>query len=147
MVEPVVMVESDKDSAIKVDPDQEIRAIKYVSQNEPCLQGHFENEAIFPAVYTIEALAQTAGLLVLAILTRKDRNDDVTEADLLSYSQDKHLLLIESKIRNTVMILPGHSVHLHAALVKQKLNVFELKVSAQVDGRTASKGSIVLGSS
>lgn len=125
---------------------QEISAIKYISQNEPCLQGHFADEAIFPAVYTIEALAQTAGLLLLAILAKKDKGSDIIEADLLEFSQDKQLLLIESKIRNTAMILPGHSIQLQATFGRQKLNAFEISVIALLDGRVASKGSIMLGS-
>ena len=38
--------------------------IKMVSANEPQFQGHFPGQPIFPGVMIIEAMAQTAGVLV-----------------------------------------------------------------------------------
>jgi UDP-3-O-[3-hydroxymyristoyl] N-acetylglucosamine deacetylase/3-hydroxyacyl-[acyl-carrier-protein] dehydratase len=48
-----------------------IVAIKNVSINEPFFQGHFPGHPIMPGVLQLEAIAQTAGLLML----RKPEND------------------------------------------------------------------------
>jgi len=42
--------------------------IKNVSINEPYFQGHFPGAPVMPGVLTIEAMAQTAGILVIETL-------------------------------------------------------------------------------
>ena len=45
--------------------DKYIVGVKNVSGNEPFFQGHFPTEPVLPGVLQVEAMAQTAGLLVL----------------------------------------------------------------------------------
>lgn len=45
--------------------DKYIVGVKNVSGNEPFFQGHFPTEPVMPGVLQVEAMAQTAGLLVL----------------------------------------------------------------------------------
>ena len=44
---------------------ERIVGIKCVTQNEPFFQGHFPDYPVMPGVLIVEALAQTAGVLVL----------------------------------------------------------------------------------
>jgi 3-hydroxyacyl-[acyl-carrier-protein] dehydratase len=44
--------------------EQSIVGLKNVTANEPFFQGHFPDQPIMPGVLIIEALAQTAGLLM-----------------------------------------------------------------------------------
>jgi 3-hydroxyacyl-[acyl-carrier-protein] dehydratase len=46
-------------------PAQSATGFKAVSINEPFFQGHFPERAVFPGVLIVEALAQTAGALVV----------------------------------------------------------------------------------
>jgi 3-hydroxyacyl-[acyl-carrier-protein] dehydratase len=46
-------------------PSQSATGFKAVSINEPFFQGHFPERAVFPGVLIVEALAQTAGALVV----------------------------------------------------------------------------------
>lgn len=46
--------------------DEYIVGVKNVTVNEPFFQGHFPNQAVFPGVLQIEALAQVGGAFVLS---------------------------------------------------------------------------------
>jgi 3-hydroxyacyl-[acyl-carrier-protein] dehydratase len=46
-------------------PGQSATGYKAVSVNEPFFQGHFPERAVFPGVLIVEAMAQTAGALVV----------------------------------------------------------------------------------
>jgi 3-hydroxyacyl-[acyl-carrier-protein] dehydratase len=46
-------------------PEQSATGFKAVSINEPFFQGHFPERAVFPGVLIVEAMAQTAGALVV----------------------------------------------------------------------------------
>jgi len=50
-----------------------IVGIKNVSINEPFFQGHFPQEPVMPGVLLVEAMAQTAGILVMNILEEPQR--------------------------------------------------------------------------
>jgi 3-hydroxyacyl-[acyl-carrier-protein] dehydratase len=59
---PFLMV----DRIIDMDRDESAVGIKSVSINEPFFQGHFPTFPIMPGVLIIEAMAQTAGAIVIA---------------------------------------------------------------------------------
>lgn len=50
-----------------------IVGVKNVSGNEPFFQGHFPEEPVMPGVLQVEAMAQTAGLLVLGSVDEPER--------------------------------------------------------------------------
>lgn len=53
--------------------DKYIVGVKNVSGNEPFFQGHFPTEPVMPGVLQVEAMAQTAGLLVLGSVDEPER--------------------------------------------------------------------------
>lgn len=53
------------DRVLALEPGLRAVGEKFVSQQEPALQGHFPGEPIFPGVLQIEALAQLGAALVL----------------------------------------------------------------------------------
>src|SRR5204862_3842087 len=52
------------DRVLEIQPGQRVVAIKNVSCNEPFFQGHWPGRPIMPGVLILEALAQTAGILI-----------------------------------------------------------------------------------
>ncbi len=52
------------DRVVELDPGKRILAIKNVTLNEPCFQGHFPGHPVMPGVLIVEALAQASGLLI-----------------------------------------------------------------------------------
>lgn len=61
---PFLMV----DRVIDVRLDQSAVGVKNVTSNEPHFQGHFPTMAVMPGVLVVEAMAQTAAVLVVATL-------------------------------------------------------------------------------
>jgi len=59
---PMLMV----DRVIDMQLDHSAVGIKNVSINEPFFQGHFPSEPVMPGVLIVEAMAQTAAVLVVA---------------------------------------------------------------------------------
>jgi 3-hydroxyacyl-[acyl-carrier-protein] dehydratase len=69
---PMIMVDRVKEC----EPGKRIVAVKNVSANEPFFPGHFPHRPIMPGVLILEAMAQTAGVLVFR--TRGTMPDDKT---------------------------------------------------------------------
>ena len=49
---------------MELEPVKKLRAIKNVTMNEPHFQGHFPGTPIMPGVTIVEAMAQTAGVML-----------------------------------------------------------------------------------
>lgn len=62
------------DRVIDIDGTQAATGIKNVTMNEPHFQGHFPGSPIMPGVTIIEAMAQTAAVMVGVSLGLEDRN-------------------------------------------------------------------------
>lgn len=62
------------DKVVDIDGYQTARGIKNVTMNEPHFQGHFPGRPIMPGVTIVEAMAQTAAVMVGSALSMEDRN-------------------------------------------------------------------------
>ena len=62
------------DKVVEIDNLQSAVGIKNVTFNEPYFQGHFPGVPIMPGVTIIEALAQTAAVMVGVSLDLADKN-------------------------------------------------------------------------
>ena len=67
---PFLMV----DKVLEIDNLKSAIGIKNVTFNEPYFQGHFPNAPIMPGVIIVEALAQTAAVMVGVSLDMADKN-------------------------------------------------------------------------
>ena len=61
------------DKVVDIDGYQSARGIKNVTMNEPHFQGHFPGNPIMPGVTIVEAMAQTAAVMVGVALDYADR--------------------------------------------------------------------------
>src|SRR5579872_142981 len=59
------------DRILELEPER-IVGIKNVTVNEPFFPGHFPDFPVMPGVLIVEAMAQTAGVLVLARIPDRD---------------------------------------------------------------------------
>ena len=95
------------DRVEEIDGFQSARGIKYVTMNEPHFQGHFPSKPIMPGVTIIEAMAQTAAVMVGVAMDMADR-------DLLVY----FMAIDNCKFRR--MVVPGDVLELHLTTLRGK---------------------------
>ncbi len=109
--------------------DTQIVAEKIVSANEPVLQGHFPGRPIYPGVYILESLAQTAA--IFGIKTHPE-----------FAGQGMALVGIE-KARFRRPVLPGSTLQLHGTLVRQRGPLLRFQAVARVEGETVAEAKLL----
>ena len=60
------------DKMVDVVPGKSAIGFKNVTMNEPFFTGHFPNNPVMPGVLQIEAMAQTAGVVVLSTFPKEE---------------------------------------------------------------------------
>jgi 3-hydroxyacyl-[acyl-carrier-protein] dehydratase len=121
------------DRVLEMEKGKRITGLKNVTYNEPFFQGHFPGLRIMPGVLIVEALAQTAGILVY---------------NSIPDPQDKLVFL--SKIDRTKFrkpVVPGDQLRLEVELPKLKSRFFQITGKAYVGetlvAETEAMGSLV----
>lgn len=107
-----------------VDVVSNVRAtgIKNVSINEPFFQGHFPTRPVMPGVLIIEAMAQTAAVLVVHTLGRE------SEGKLVYF-----MTIDSARFRKPVF--PGDSLQVHVTKQRHRANVWKFEGRAEVRGQ------------
>jgi len=100
--------------------------IKNVTIDEPYFRGHFPAEPVMPGVLIVEAMAQTAGVLVVETLGMIDQ-------ELLVY----FMTIDNCRFRNKVS--PGDVLELHVRVTRSRGKVFRFAGVGKVDGKLAAE--------
>ena len=100
--------------------------IKNVTMNEWFFQGHFPDNPVMPGVLIVEAMAQTAGALVMYSTDKKAR-------DKLVY----FMTISDAKFRKPV--LPGDTLEILVEKVKERDPIWKFSGRAQVNGVLVSE--------
>lgn len=111
-------------------PGEKGVGIKNVTMNEEFFQGHFPNNPVMPGVLQIEAMAQTAGAVVIA----QDENYAEKTKNVLFMSVDG------VKFRRQVK--PGDQLRMHVERTKARRNIFVFKAVAMVDEQVACEAEL-----
>ena len=117
---PFLMV----DRVLECDDQRRIVAIKNVSVNEPCFQGHFPGFPVMPGVLQLEAMAQTGGIL----LTR-----------MAGQSRRVAYLLSIDKAKFRKLVRPGDQMRIEVEFLTHRRNVGRFGGKVFVDGAVASE--------
>ena len=107
-----------------------IVGIKNVAANEPCFQGHFPGMPIFPGVLQLEAMAQTAGILLNKVLKSEGK---------ISY----YLGVDNAKFRR--MVVPGDQVRMEIKILRLRMGMAKVAGRALVDGELACEAEMMFG--
>jgi 3-hydroxyacyl-[acyl-carrier-protein] dehydratase len=100
--------------------------IKNVTNNEPFFQGHFPDKPIMPGVMIVEAMAQTAGVLVVETL-------GIIDQDLLVY------FMTLDKTRFRKLVVPGDVLELHVQIQRGRGKVWKFWGEGHVRGETVAE--------
>lgn len=112
---PFLMV----DRLIEVVPGESAIGVKNVTANEPHFQGHFPGRPVMPGVLIIEAMAQTAAVIVVASLGKE------AEGKLVYF-----MTIENARFRKPVG--PGDQLHLVCRKERQRGNVWKFSGEARV---------------
>lgn len=118
------------DRVLEFEPKATIRAIKNVTFNEPFFQGHFPGYPLMPGVLIIEALAQTAGLL---LMVSKPREELINKLFLFTGLE---------RVRFRRQVVPGDQLELCMNHVKNKMNVWKMNGTARVNGTIVCEATL-----
>jgi 3-hydroxyacyl-[acyl-carrier-protein] dehydratase len=117
------------DKIIAMEPSKSVVGIKNVTFNEPHFMGHFPDKPIMPGVLIIEAMAQTAAIMVINSL-------DVDPQSKLVY----FMSIDNAKFRKPVV--PGDVLELHLEVIQNRSNVWKLSGIAKVEGVKVAEAEI-----
>ena len=116
------------DRVREIAPAQRAVGVKNVTANEPQFEGHFPGAPIMPGVMIIEAMAQTAAVLVGLTL-------DLVDKEPLVY----FMSVDEAKFRRKVV--PGDVLLLEVVVSRRRGEVWKFDGTARVDGAVAAQAT------
>jgi 3-hydroxyacyl-[acyl-carrier-protein] dehydratase len=112
------------DKIIELHRGKSAIGIKNVTINEPFFAGHFPQKPVMPGVLIVEALAQTAGVLVCESL------ENMKEGSVVLFT---HIDFV--KFRR--IVVPGDQLTLEVVILRNKLGFWKCGGIAKVDGEIA----------
>src|ERR1051326_1497964 len=116
------------DRIVEMEPER-IVGIKNVTANEPFFTGHFPDFPVMPGVLIVEAMAQTAGVLVLKSIP--DRENKLV------------LLVAAENARFRRPVVPGDSLRMEMKVIKRKASVAKMAGVATVDGQVVAEAEVM----
>ena len=123
--DPFLMI----DKVVDVVTGECATGVKNVSSDEYYFRGHFPIRPVMPGVLIIEAMAQTAAVLVVHTLGPQ------AEGKLVYF-----MSIDQARFRRPVV--PGDCLHVHVTRQRHRGNVWKFAGEAKVDGRLAAEAVI-----
>ena len=116
------------DRIIELEPERVV-GLKNVTANEPFFNGHFPDFPVMPGVLIVEAMAQTAGVLVLSSIP----------------DREKKLVLLASveyaKFRRPVV--PGDQVRFEVEVLQIRNTTCRMRGVGTVDGNVVAEAEMM----
>jgi 3-hydroxyacyl-[acyl-carrier-protein] dehydratase len=118
------------DKIIDIDGDRSCVGIKNVTFNEPQFTGHFPSRPVFPGVFIIEGMAQTAGAMCV-----------VSKAALQERPKQVFFMTIDkAKFRKPVV--PGDTIEYHMSKLYHRRNMWWYRGEAKVAGTLVAEAEV-----
>ena len=116
------------DRIVEMEADRVV-GIKQVTANEPHFTGHFPDFPVMPGVLIVEAMAQTAGVLVLHSMM--DRGNKLV------------LLVAIENARFRKPVVPGDTLRMEMKIIKRKASVAKMAGVATVNGVVVAEAEVM----
>ena len=104
--------------------------IKAVTVNEPFFPGHFPGHPVMPGVLIIEAMAQTAAIVVV------DSLGEETEGKLVYF-------MSVDKARFRKPVLPGDTLNIEVKKIQSRGKIWKFEGKALVNGAVAAEADFM----
>jgi len=108
---------------------ERIVGLKNVTMNEPFFQGHFPEFPVMPGVMIVEAMAQTAGILVLRSIP--DRHNKLV------------FLVSVDAARFRKPVVPGDQLRIEMKVIRRKGTVAKMAGTATVNGVLVAEAEVM----
>ncbi len=119
---PMLMI----DRMIDIIPNVSATGVRAVSISDPIFVGHFPGHPIMPGVMIVEAMAQTAGALIMHSMS-------TTSSDKLVY----FMSIDRARFRRPVV--PGDMLTIPVKLLRARSPVWRFSGEAYVDGKLCAE--------
>ena len=116
------------DRIVELEPER-IVGIKNVTVNEPFFASHFPNFPVMPGVLIVEAMAQTAGILVLRSIP--DRDSKLVFLVSVDYARFRK------------PVVPGDQLRLEMKMMRRKGTVVKMSGRATVEGVLVAEAEVM----
>ena len=117
------------DRVLEYERRKRVVGLKNVTFNEPFFQGHFPGAPVMPGVLIIEAMAQTAAVLIL--LEVEDRSRELVYFTGID----------ECRFRRPV--IPGDQLRLELDVIRLRPRAAKMRAVATVDGKVAAEAMLL----
>ena len=121
---PILLV----DRVLELVPGESAVSLKNVSMNEPHFNGHFPGFPVMPGVLIIEAMAQTAALVVVEAMGEE------AEGKVVYF-----MTIDNARFRSPVT--PGDALHIHVEKVQSRASVWKFKGVAKVGDKVCAEAT------
>ena len=123
---PMLLVDKIEDYKL----DDMAIGVKNVTSNEHFFQGHFPNNPVMPGVLQIEAMAQSAGCVVMS-----------ADPDYANKKRSVLFMAVDGvKFRKPVR--PGDQLRMHVEKIKERRNIFVFHSVGMVDDQIVSEADL-----
>ncbi len=118
------------DRIVEMESGKRIVGIKNVTYNEPFFPGHFPGRPIMPGVLIVEAMAQTAGILIYQSIDEESRRKPA-------------FFLGMDNVKFRKPVIPGDQLRFEVEITKHRQSIWGFKGKALVDGKLVAEAELL----
>ncbi len=115
------------DTIKNVIPGESGVGVKNVTFNEPFFEGHFPENPVMPGVLQIEAMAQTAGVIVVTSFPKEEQDGC------------RVFFMTVDDVKFRKPIIPGDVVEMKVKKEQAVRNVFKFRAESYVNGKLVAQ--------
>ena len=121
------------DRVVEINGEESGVGIKNVTANEPQFTGHVPGRPVCPGVLMIEAMAQTAGVLVVSARAVGEQQVNTV------------LFTTIDKVKFRKPVVPGDTLFIEVELLQKKRSIVKARGRCLVNGEVVSEAEMMFG--